>query len=136
MSAHTISECGTWLRPWQLERFHHAGQRRPASAEPLRCDPAKSGKHPAPGSRRTTAAPTPRRSSVAAGSFSIFFDLWQIGGSYAQRDVVDWTLTEAAVRAGRPDIALSLVATRPRSAPTVAFFALPRTSSADDGKIA
>ena len=24
------------------------------------------------------------------------FDLWQIGGSHAQRDVVDWTLTEAA----------------------------------------
>jgi len=29
------------------------------------------------------------------------FDLWQIGGSQTQRDVVDWTLTEAAVRAGR-----------------------------------
>jgi hypothetical protein len=27
------------------------------------------------------------------------FDLWQIGGSHAQRDVVNWTLTEAAVRA-------------------------------------
>jgi tetratricopeptide (TPR) repeat protein len=36
------------------------------------------------------------------------FDLWQIGGSYAQRDVVDWTLTEAAIRAGQRDIALSL----------------------------
>ena len=28
------------------------------------------------------------------------FDLWQIGGSHAQRDIVDWTLTEAAVRGG------------------------------------
>src|SRR5229473_3177882 len=35
------------------------------------------------------------------------FDLWQIGGSHAQRDVVDWTLTEAAVRAGQRDVALS-----------------------------
>jgi tetratricopeptide (TPR) repeat protein len=49
------------------------------------------------------------------------FDLWQIGGSHAQRDVVDWTLTEAAVRAGQRDVALALaherLATRPRSAP-------------------
>ena len=48
------------------------------------------------------------------------FDLWQIGGSHAQRDVVDWTLTEAAIRAGERNIALSLaherLATRPRSA--------------------
>jgi tetratricopeptide (TPR) repeat protein len=53
------------------------------------------------------------------------FDLWQIGGSYAQRDVVDWTLTEAAVRAGQRDIALSLaherLATRPRSTPNRRF---------------
>ena len=53
------------------------------------------------------------------------FDLWQIGGSYAQRDVVDWTLTEAAVRAGQRDIALSLaherLAARPRSAPNRRF---------------
>ncbi len=53
------------------------------------------------------------------------FDLWQIGGSYAQRDVVDWTLTEAAVRAGRRDVALSLayerLASRPRSAPNRRF---------------
>jgi tetratricopeptide (TPR) repeat protein len=53
------------------------------------------------------------------------FDLWQIGGSYAQRDVVDWTLTEAAVRAGQRDVALSLaherLATRPRSAPNRRF---------------
>src|ERR1700737_621170 len=53
------------------------------------------------------------------------FDLWQIGGSHAQRDVVDWTLTEAAGRAGQRDIALSLaherLATRPRSAPNRRF---------------
>jgi tetratricopeptide (TPR) repeat protein len=48
------------------------------------------------------------------------FDLWQIGGSHAQRDIIDWTLTEAALRAGQRDIALSLaherLGTRPRSA--------------------
>ena len=53
------------------------------------------------------------------------FDLWQIGGSYAQRDVVDWTLIEAAVRAGHRDVGLSLaherLASRPRSAPNRRF---------------
>jgi tetratricopeptide (TPR) repeat protein len=53
------------------------------------------------------------------------FDLWQIGGSYAQRDVVDWTLTEAAIRAGQRDVALSLayerLTSRPRSAPNRRF---------------
>jgi len=53
------------------------------------------------------------------------FDLWQIGGSHAQRDVVNWTLTEAAVRAGLRDVALSLaherLAARPRSAPNRRF---------------
>ena len=48
------------------------------------------------------------------------FDLWRIGGSHAQRDIVDWTLTEAAVRGGLRDVALSLaherLGTRPRSA--------------------
>jgi tetratricopeptide (TPR) repeat protein len=52
-------------------------------------------------------------------------DLWQIGGSYAQRDVVNWTLAEAAARAGQRDVALSLayerLATRPRSAPNRRF---------------
>jgi len=55
----------------------------------------------------------------------IRFDLWQIGGSYAQRDVVDWTLIEAALRAGQRDVALSLaherLASRPRSAPNRRF---------------
>jgi tetratricopeptide (TPR) repeat protein len=53
------------------------------------------------------------------------FDLWQIGGSKAQRDVVNWTLTEAAARAGLRDIALALaherLATRPRSMPNRRF---------------
>jgi tetratricopeptide (TPR) repeat protein len=49
----------------------------------------------------------------------IRFDLWRIGGSHAQRDIIDWTLTEAALRAGLRDIATSLaherLGTRPRS---------------------
>ena len=52
-------------------------------------------------------------------------DLWQIGGSHAQRDVVDWTLTEAAVRASHRDVALALaherLANRPRSGPNRRF---------------
>jgi hypothetical protein len=32
----------------------------------------------------------------------------QFGGSHAQRDVIDWTLTEAAIRAGWPEVALAL----------------------------
>jgi hypothetical protein len=52
-------------------------------------------------------------------------DLWQIGGSHAQRDVVDWTLAEAGVRAGHRDIALALaherLAGRPRSLPNRRF---------------
>jgi tetratricopeptide (TPR) repeat protein len=53
------------------------------------------------------------------------FDLWQIGGSHAQRDVIDWTLTEASVRAGQRDVALSLayerLGSRPRSVPNRRF---------------
>jgi tetratricopeptide (TPR) repeat protein len=48
------------------------------------------------------------------------FELWRIGGSHAQRDVVDWTLTEAALRANQRDVALALayerLGSRPRSA--------------------
>ena len=45
------------------------------------------------------------------------------GGSHAQRDIVEWTLTEAALRSGNPNIATALVheraaLTRPR--PTAA----------------
>ena len=53
------------------------------------------------------------------------FDLWKMGGSHAQRDVIDWTLTEAAVRAGLRDVALSLaherLGSRPESAPNRRF---------------
>ncbi|PWS37830.1 tetratricopeptide repeat-containing protein [Falsiroseomonas bella] len=48
-------------------------------------------------------------------------DLWLMGGSHAQRDVIEWTLTEAAIRAGLHDVALALaherLANRPRSIP-------------------
>lgn len=53
------------------------------------------------------------------------YHLGAIGGSYAQRDVIDWTLTEAAVRSGLKDIALALaherLALRPESAPNKRF---------------
>jgi len=53
------------------------------------------------------------------------FDLWQIGGSHAQRDIVSWTLTEAAIRAGQRDVALSLaherLGVRLRSVPNRSF---------------
>jgi hypothetical protein len=47
------------------------------------------------------------------------FDLWRIGGSHAQRDVIDWTMTEAALRANQRDVALAMaherLGARPRS---------------------
>jgi hypothetical protein len=53
------------------------------------------------------------------------FDVWRIGGSHAQRDIIDWTLTEAAARGGLRDVALSLaherLGTRPRSAVNRSF---------------
>ncbi|MGE0416802.1 MAG: tetratricopeptide repeat protein [Acetobacteraceae bacterium] len=55
------------------------------------------------------------------------YDLWKLGGSHAQRDIIDWTLTEAAIRAGQRSIALSLcnerLAARPRSIPNRDFHA-------------
>ena len=52
-------------------------------------------------------------------------DLWKMGGSHAQRDIIDWTLTEAAVRAGQRDVAVSLaherLGLRPESAPNRRF---------------
>ena len=46
--------------------------------------------------------------------------LWRMGGSVAQRDLVAWTLTEAAIRSGRRNVALALanerLALRPGSA--------------------
>ena len=53
------------------------------------------------------------------------FELWKMGGSHAQRDVIDWTLAEAAARAGLRDVALSMaherLAMRPQSAPNRRF---------------
>ena len=63
-------------------------------------------------------------------------DLWRIGGSNAQRDVVDWTLTEAAVRGGLRDVALSLanerLGMRPRSAVNRNSISAPNRSPRDD----
>lgn len=54
-------------------------------------------------------------------------DLWRMGGSHAQRDLIDWTLTEAAARAGLRDVAMSManerLALRPASAPNRRFLA-------------
>ena len=53
------------------------------------------------------------------------FDLWKMGGSHAQRDVIDWTLAEAAARAGLRDVALSIaherLGSRPASEPNRRF---------------
>ena len=52
--------------------------------------------------------------------YPVRHDVWRIGGSHAQRNVVEWTLTTAALRSGQRDIALALayerLGTRPRSA--------------------
>ncbi|MGH7048614.1 MAG: tetratricopeptide repeat protein [Stellaceae bacterium] len=53
------------------------------------------------------------------------YELWRIGGSHAQRDVVDWTLSVAANRAGQRAEALALaqerLGRRPDSAPNRGF---------------
>jgi hypothetical protein len=80
-----------------------------------------------PSAFRWSSASDFHRSAYAKRSslLPVRFDLQQIGGSRAQRDIGDWTLTEAALRAGQRDIALSLaherLATRPRSAPNRRF---------------
>jgi hypothetical protein len=62
---------------------------------------------------------------AVAALLPVRVELWRIGGSHAQRDVVDWTLAEAAARAGQRDVALALaherLGTRPRSAPNRRF---------------
>jgi hypothetical protein len=51
--------------------------------------------------------------------FPLRAEIWRIGGSNAQRDIVDWTLTVAALRAGQRPLALGLayerLAGRPES---------------------
>ena len=50
-----------------------------------------------------------------------------LGGSYAQRDVIDWTMTEAAIRAEMRPVAIALanerLALRPESLPNKRFLA-------------
>ena len=43
--------------------------------------------------------------------------LWRMGGSIAQRDLIEWTLLEVAIRAGEEKIAQSLVNERLSSKP-------------------
>ena len=54
--------------------------------------------------------------------------LARMGGSHAQRDIIDWTLTEAAIRGCLRAVALVLtnerLALRPKSAPNRRFVAL------------
>jgi hypothetical protein len=61
-------------------------------------------------------------------------DLVVMGGSHAQRDLVEWTLTEAAIRAGNRDVAVALanerIALRPESAPNLRFLDNARALSA------
>jgi hypothetical protein len=51
--------------------------------------------------------------------FPLRAEVWRIGGSHAQRDIIDWTLTAAALRAGLRALALGLcyerLAARPES---------------------
>src|SRR5207248_3802455 len=59
------------------------------------------------------------------------YDLWQIGGSFAQRGVVTWTPTEAALRVGKRDIALALAHERLGQPPRrLADRRLPRAEQA------
>ena len=55
------------------------------------------------------------------------FSLSHMGGSSAQRDIIDWTLTEAALRARLRDVAVALaherMALRPESVPNRHFLA-------------
>ena len=44
----------------------------------------------------------------------------RLGGSYAQRDIIGWTLLEAAIRAGRFDLAIALANERTALKPTSA----------------
>ena len=54
---------------------------------------------------------------AVAGLLPVRVDLWRMGGSIAQRDLVDWTLTEAATRARLPGVARSLANERLAASP-------------------
>lgn len=66
--------------------------------------------------------------------FPVRPDLIRIGGSHAQRDVIDWTLNEAATRAGMRDVAMALanerLAMRPESEPNRRFMKLAEAIAA------
>jgi hypothetical protein len=57
----------------------------------------------------------------------------RFGGSHAQRDVIDWTLTEAALRAGLADLASALaherLALKPRSPVNLGFASRARQAA-------
>ncbi len=60
--------------------------------------------------------------------------LTHMGGSHAQRDIIDWTLTEAALRDRQRDVAVALanerLALRPMSAPNRRFHAVAEAMAA------
>jgi tetratricopeptide (TPR) repeat protein len=57
--------------------------------------------------------------AAVEGLLPVEANLWRMGGSIAQRDLVEWTLTEAAIRSGQRNVALALanerLAMRPAS---------------------
>lgn len=69
----------------------------------------------------------------AEGLHAARFIANQFGGSHAQRDVIDWTLTEAAVRGGLADLAEALanerLALKPHSPINRAFLQRTRAAS-------
>jgi hypothetical protein len=73
---------------------------------------APSAGRSSPASWRSRAATT---ADAVEALHPVRFVANQFGGSHAQRDVIDWTLTEAAVRAGLRDVALALAARAPRA---------------------
>ena len=90
-----------------------ATARRDAPKPPVR------GRHRAVDRRRR---PSPRDGvrGVLGGAYReavealhpVRFIANQFGGSHAQRDVIDWTLTEAAIRANLPGVAVALAGER------------------------
>jgi hypothetical protein len=108
---------GPWCCGTKIERSSDAardGSQRRRSGRPL--------SHRRHSDRREPQGVPPRR--LGRG-----FDLWQIGSSYAQRDVVDWTLTR---RRCVPVSATSPCRWRGASGdPTRASCATPRQSTTD-----
>lgn len=59
-----------------------------------------------------------RYAEAIEGILPLRYDVWRIGGSHAQRDVVDLTLIAAAERAGERNLARGLLAERAALRPT------------------